>query len=77
VRGVYAKHDLAEGHRLTDNDVYLAVPLLKGQISCRELIAGEELSHAVKAHEAITINDLNNPYSRVAQLREHIEQRGI
>jgi N-acetylneuraminate synthase len=77
VRGVYAKHDLAEGHRLTDNDVYLAVPLLKGQISCRELIAGEELSHAVEAHEAITINSLNNPYSRVAQLREQIEQRGI
>jgi N-acetylneuraminate synthase len=77
VRGVYAKHDLAEGHRLTDNDVYLAVPLLKGQISCRELIAGEELSHSVKAHEAITINNLNNPYSRVAQLREQIEQRGI
>jgi N-acetylneuraminate synthase len=77
VRGVYAKHDLAEGHRLTDNDIYLAVPLLKGQISCRELIAGEELSHAVKAHEAITINNLNNPYSRVAQLREQIEQRGI
>jgi N-acetylneuraminate synthase len=77
VRGVYAKHDLAEGHRLTDNDVYLAVPLLKGQISCRELIAGEELSHPVKAHEAITIINLNNPYSRVAQLREQIEQRGI
>lgn len=77
VRGVYAKHDLAEGHRMTDNDVYLAVPLLKGQISCRELIAGEELSHAVKAHEAITIINLNNPYSRVAQLREQIEQRGI
>jgi N-acetylneuraminate synthase len=77
VRGVYAKHDLAEGHRLTDNDVYLAVPLLKGQISCRELIAGEELSHSVKAHEAITINNLNNPYSRDAQLREQIEQRGI
>jgi N-acetylneuraminate synthase len=53
------------------------VPLLKGQISCRELIAGEELSHPVKAHEAITINNLNNPYSRVAQLREQIEQRGI
>lgn len=77
VRGVYAKHDLAEGHRLTDSDVYLAVPLLKGQISCRELISGEELSHPVKAHEAITINNLNNPYSRVAQLREQIEQRGI
>jgi hypothetical protein len=41
------------------------------------LIAGEELSHSVKANEAITINNLNNPYSRVAQLREQIEQRGI
>ena len=43
VRGVYATRDLEEGHSLTDKDVYLAVPLQKGQISCRELMRGEVL----------------------------------
>ncbi len=38
VRGVYAKRDLPAGHKLTDDDVYLAVPLQKGQISCREFM---------------------------------------
>jgi N-acetylneuraminate synthase len=47
VRGVYAVRDLPSGHVLTDKDVYLAVPLLKGQISCRELMSGEVLRNAV------------------------------
>ena len=38
VRGVYARRDLPAGHVLTDEDVYLAVPLLKGQISSREFV---------------------------------------
>ena len=31
-----------------DDDVYLAVPLQKGQISCRELMRGEVLLKAVR-----------------------------
>ena len=45
VRGVYSKPDLPEGHCLKDEDVYLAIPLQKGQISCRELMRGEMLLH--------------------------------
>ena len=41
VRGVYARRDLPEGHIFADEDVYLAIPLLQGQISCRELMRGE------------------------------------
>ena len=40
VRGVYAKRDLPAGHSSRDDDVYLAIPLQKGQISCRELMRG-------------------------------------
>ena len=40
VRGVYAKGNLPEGYCLTDDDVYLAIPLQKGQLSCRELMRG-------------------------------------
>jgi sialic acid synthase SpsE len=77
VRGVYAKHDLLAGHLLTDDDVYLAIPLLKGQLSCRELIAGEALARPLKAHEPLSIDALDNPYSRTSMLREQIVNRGI
>lgn len=77
VRGVYAKRDLPAGHRLTDDDVYLAVPLLKGQLSCRELIAGEALAVALSADAPLSIDSLDNPYSRTMQLREQIQNRGL
>jgi hypothetical protein len=41
------ERDLPVGHVLSDDDVYLAVPLQKGQISCRELMHGEVLLRAV------------------------------
>src|SRR5581483_5499963 len=65
VRGVYAKRDLPERHQLTDDDVYLAIPLHKGQLSCRELMKGELLLHAVKADQAIRIDDIESPYSQI------------
>jgi sialic acid synthase SpsE len=77
VRGVYVKHDLPAGHLLTDNDVYLAIPLLKGQLSCRELIAGEALARPLSAHEPLSIDALDNPYSRTSMLREQIVNRGL
>ena len=77
VRGVYAKRDLPPGHAISEEDIFLAVPLLKGQLSCRELIAGEKLSKAVLASHPITLDALDNPYSRSADLRSVIEARGL
>lgn len=77
VRGVYAKRDLPAGHVLTADDVYLAVPLLKGQLSCRELITGDELCEPLPADKPLTLAHLDNPYSRVPDLRRHIEERGL
>jgi sialic acid synthase SpsE len=77
VRGVYAAHDLPAGHRLVDDDIHLAVPLLKGQLSCRELIAGEALARPLAAGDALTIDHLDNPYSRTASLGDLIRNRGI
>jgi sialic acid synthase SpsE len=77
VRGVYVKRDLPVGHRLTDDDVYLAIPLLKGQLSCRELIAGEAIVQAITADQPLTLDFLDNPYSRNAELRDHIQNRGL
>ncbi len=77
VRGVYAHRDLPEGHILADEDVYLAIPLLQGQISCRELMRGEELLHPVAKDAPIRIDDIDSPYASVPSLRELIYQRGL
>ncbi len=77
VRGVYAKEDLSEGHLLTDEDVYLAIPLQKGQLSCRELMSGEVLLKPVKKDAAIRIDDIESPYSQIPSLRQAIYNRGI
>jgi sialic acid synthase SpsE len=77
VRGVYAKGDLAEGHSLTDDDVYLAIPLQKGQLSCRELMRGEVLLKPVKKDAPVTIDDIESPYSQIPSLRQTIYNRGF
>ena len=77
VRGVYAASDLPAGHCLTDDDVYLAIPLLKGQLSCRELMRGEMLLRPVKKDAPIRIDDIESPYSQISSLRETIYRRGL
>ena len=77
VRGVYFRSNLPAGHIINEEDVYLAIPLLKGQLSCRELIAGESLARAVSVDDPMTIHDLDNPYSRTVSLRNLIEARGL
>ncbi len=77
VRGVYAREDLPEGHLLTDDDVYLAIPLQKGQLSCRELMRGEVLLRPVEKDAPIKIDDIESPYSQIPSLRQTIYSRGI
>ena len=77
VRGVYAKRDLPEGHILTDEDVYLAIPLQRGQISCRELMRGELLLKPVRQHEAVPIDAIDSPYASIPSLRNLIYSRGL
>jgi N-acetylneuraminate synthase len=81
VRGVYAKRDLPEGYILNhdrlNEDLYLAVPLQKGQISCRELMSGEILTRACNKDEPIMIDSIDSPYSTNDNLRKIIYQRGL
>lgn len=77
VRGVYAKHDLAVGDLLTDDDVFLAIPLLQGQMSCRELIAGTKIVHPVSADDPVLASDVAGPYLESPALRSLIEHRGL
>jgi len=77
VRGVYARTDLPAGHAISDKDVYLAIPLLKGQLSCRELMRGEVLRAAVAADAPIHLADIDSPYSADSTLRRLIDERGV
>lgn len=77
VRGVYVKHDLPVGHVLTDDDVYLAVPLLKGQISTREFESGEVLTLALAADEPVLLGDIDAPYVSDPEVRRLVPNRGM
>lgn len=81
VRGIYAKRDLPEGYELQsetfNNDFRLAVPLLKGQLSTREIINGLKLTKSLGINEPLTINDVNGPYNSSESLRSQILNRGV
>lgn len=81
VRGVYCKHDLEPGYVFTkenlEKDFYLAIPLQKGQLSCREVMNGEKLTKIIKANEPLTINHIDGPYSKNEGLKKLILNRGL
>lgn len=77
VRGVYAKRAIKKGEKITAEDVYLAVPLQKGQISCRELMNGELALMDLAADQAINIDHIDSPYADNEDLKKLIYQRGI
>ncbi|MDB6052750.1 MAG: N-acetylneuraminic acid synthase [Verrucomicrobiales bacterium] len=77
VRGVYAARELPAGHVLTENDYYLAVPLQKGQFSCRELVNDLVLIAPCEKDRPIVVDMFDNPYSQNEELRKLIYQRGL
>lgn len=77
VRGVYAKYDLPAGHALHDDDIFMAIPLQKGQISCREFMRGEVLLKACKKGNPVMIDAIDCPYSNIPSLKQLIFKRGI
>jgi len=80
IRGVYAKRDLEPGQLLYEDDVYLAIPLQKGQISCRELMLGQyghRTLTACKKDEPVTIETIDTPYAGNPELKAAIYDRGL
>lgn len=81
VRGVYAKRDLPEGyeihHQNLNRDFYLAIPLQKGQLSCREILNGQKLVKPITKDSPLTVDDIDSPYSQNPALRNQIFERGI
>lgn len=81
VRGVYARRELGPGYVFSkdsfDRDFYLAVPLRKGQLSCREVMNGEKLTVAIESDEPLTIDHIDGPYSANQNLKRLILERGL
>lgn len=81
VRGAYAKRDLEPGYVITknsfENDFYLAIPLHKGQLSCREVINGERLTQPIKANEQLTINHIDSQTLNNTESKKLILNRGL
>jgi sialic acid synthase SpsE len=81
VRGAYARRDLEPGYVFSkeafDRDFYLAVPLRKGQLSCREVMNGEKLIAGIKADQALTIDHIDGPYNQNPSLKKLILERGL
>jgi N-acetylneuraminate synthase len=66
---VFGKHSF-------EDDFYLAIPLLKGQLSCREIINGETLVTSIKANQPLSIDNIDGPYASTPSLRKLILERG-
>lgn len=77
LRGAYFRSDLPAGHLLAEGDVFLAVPLLKGQISSREFSTGEVLKRAVTANAPVLLADVESEYGRDPVLAKLIGDRGM
>ena len=81
VRGVYANKIIPAGYEFNkhslEDDFFLAVPLHKGQLSCREVFNGEKVSKELKPNEMLTIDHIDGPYAENKNLRKFIQDRGI
>lgn len=81
VRGVYAKRTLPKGYVFDktsfDNDVYLAVPLQKGQLSTREVLNGLTLAEEVNTDSPVMFDHFDQRFFPSEKLRQRMMSRGL
>ncbi len=80
VRGVCAKKDIDSGYIFSKEsfleDFELKIPLIKGQLSSKEIMNGIELLKPIKKGQELMINDVKTPYSYDEKLKSKILDRG-
>jgi sialic acid synthase SpsE len=81
VRGVYAARDLPAGYAFSKEsfteDVYLAVPLQKGQLSTREILNGVTTVLPIAKDAPVKLSDMDEKFFKSESLRKVIEDRGV
>ncbi len=81
IRGIYAKRDLPDNYIIKPEtvweDLYMAVPLNKRQISCREAVDNIRILKAVKKDDQIIIDNVDASYSFNPKIKEMIYNRGL
>jgi N-acetylneuraminate synthase len=81
VRGVYARRQIPVGYVFSSQtfseDFYLAIPLLKGQLSVREVLNNIQITSEVPKDAPLMIDKINGPYSENKALRDSIMVRGL
>lgn len=81
VRGVYAARDLPAGYIFSKEsfteDVYLAVPLQRGQLSTREILNGVTTVLPIAKDAPVELRDIDEKFFKSESLRKVIEDRGV
>jgi N-acetylneuraminate synthase len=80
IRGVYFKKNLKAGDKITQDDIYLAIPIHNGQISVRELMLGDygfTLKNNCKKDQKLMIDDIDSEYSQNEIVKKSIYERGL
>ena len=81
VRGIYAKKNIEAGTIINsqnfDDLFYLAIPLQKGQLSCREIINDIKIIKDLKNFEPLMVSNISGPYNDNPSLKEMIKRRGM
>tara|TARA_Y100000768_G_scaffold296196_1_gene230038 strand:+ start:30736 stop:31848 length:1113 start_codon:yes stop_codon:yes gene_type:complete len=81
VRGIYAKNNIQSGTVINSENFsdlfYLAIPLLKGQLSCREIINGEKIIKDIDSEKPLTVEHVDGPYNSDENLKKMILERGF
>jgi N-acetylneuraminate synthase len=75
------KRDLPDGYEIDHDsfseDFQMAVPLLKGQLSTREILNGTKLTRSIKKDEPLTVSDIDGPLNKSESLKNQILNRGV
>ena len=77
IRGIYLKENIELGTELKIEDVYLAVPLQKGQLSSREFMEGFKLRSSIKKDGPLLASDIDSDYYQNKKVQERFLKRGL
>jgi N-acetylneuraminate synthase len=77
VRGIYAKRDLVCGDKINSDNFYLAVPICRGQLSCREIMDGGDVIKNICQDRPLMIEDVDAEYVKESEFIQKVRERGV